>query len=49
MEGEFDEKAPKEKFKPYQFLALPILREYLDHEFEKCKTVPFGYVPPLVV
>jgi 5'-3' exoribonuclease 2 len=43
MEGEFDEKAPKE-LKPQQFLMIDVLREYLDLFFDDVKSsLPIKY------
>ena len=45
-EGEFDEKsAPQDPRKPFQFLHISILREYLDREFQHgdYSTIPGGY------
>eukprot|EP00276_Gloeochaete_wittrockiana_P024226 CAMPEP_0184365928 /NCGR_PEP_ID=MMETSP1089-20130417/151202_1 /TAXON_ID=38269 ORGANISM="Gloeochaete wittrockiana, Strain SAG46.84" /NCGR_SAMPLE_ID=MMETSP1089 /ASSEMBLY_ACC=CAM_ASM_000445 /LENGTH=527 /DNA_ID=CAMNT_0026707337 /DNA_START=45 /DNA_END=1624 /DNA_ORIENTATION=+ len=43
--GEFDEKAAIVPKKPFQFLVVPVLREYLDREFRDTleHLLPFGY------
>jgi hypothetical protein len=33
--------------KPYQFLSIAVLREYLLHEFRALRAVPFGCVAAL--
>jgi 5'-3' exonuclease len=35
--------------KPYQFLMIPVLREYITHEFAPERALPFAYDPERVI
>ena len=40
---------PEVARKPYQFLMIPVLREYITHEFVPERSLPFAYDPERVI